>query len=108
MIDKFRTLATKLADKMLVPATLEIEQGGNDRLTGRRSTNRFPVACKAVVAPPKMTSVNGILIKQSLATITVKPNIGDKLLIGSSTYTFETVEEIAPDGEPIIWRGVVK
>ncbi|WP_374321903.1 hypothetical protein [Brevundimonas sp.] len=108
MIDKFRTLATKLADKMLVPATLEIEQGGNDRLTGRRSTNRFPVSCKAVIAPRKTMSANGILIVQSVATVTVKPNIGDKLLIGSSTYTFETVEEIAPDGEPIIWRGVVK
>lgn len=108
MIESFRALSNKLADKMLVPAQLETVSGGNDRLTGRRETNKNRMPCKAIVGLAKRENSNGILTMRSVATITIKPNIGDRLYLGSSSYTFETVEEIAPDGNAIIWRGVVK
>lgn len=108
LIAKAGALATKMMTKHAVKASLIKVTGGNDRLTGKRSEQNQIVACEAVIGLAKRESSNGLYLVRSVATLTVEPKIGDRLEIGKRVYTFETVEEIAPDGNPILWKGVVK
>lgn len=108
MIDGFHSLADRLTAKFMKPARLYRVNGGNDRLTGRRSNDEHYVECLAILAPVRTTTANGVIVHHTVATLTVKPKAGDRISMNGVQYTFETVEEIAPDGRPIIWRGVVK
>lgn len=108
LVAKAGALAKKMMGKHAAKATLIKVTGGNDRLTGRRETQNSDVPCEAVIGLAKRESSNGVATVRSVATVTVEPKIGDRLEIGQRSYTFETVEEIAPHGNPILWKGVVK
>ena len=104
-----------LADEMMdgefaVSATLvRASGGGYDKAAGKITAgSETLIPCRAVMGARRTVTGNGAVVIQTMATINVMPVDGDKLRIGSNTYTFTTVEEIAPDGIPVIYRGVMK
>lgn len=107
--DEFRDLATSLmADEFGAEAKLVRVTSTHDRLTDVRNKQEASIPCLAVVAPRKTRNDDGSVTITSMATINVEPVAGDRLLIGSKTYTIGEVTEIAPDGSPIIWKAELR
>ncbi|MFZ4165308.1 hypothetical protein [Brevundimonas sp. NPDC058933] len=106
--DEMRDLTDELMEEFAVAATLTRVVGKHDPRTDRAERHEFPISCLGVLSARKQYAANGLLVHQTVAKLTAKPEIGDKLKIGPSTYTVDHVEEIAPDGKPIIWMAVLR
>lgn len=106
--DEMRDLSDELAGEFLVPAKLIRVEGGHDPRTDRSTRHEFEIECRAVLGSRKTRTDNGLLVMQTIATLTAAPKEGDKLQIGPSTYTVTSVEERAPDGIAINWTAVLR
>lgn len=108
IFDEFRDLAADLAVDFMVPASLVRVVRSYNPATDKSEKHESVVQCRAVLSPRRIVRQDGIVTNQTMVTVTTKPDIGDRLVIGGRDYVIEVVEEIAPDGQPIIWMGVVK
>ena len=105
--DEMRDLAREMMGEFAVPAILWRVNGKLDPKTDRRAKWEVQTACLAVLTPRKSVAANGLLVVQTTAKVDQKPEVGDRLEIGCNKYTVEAVEEIAPDGNAIIWTAVL-
>lgn len=107
--DRFRDLSAKLMTGTFeVKAKLYGVSGEYDARARTRSTHTTQIDCHAVLAPRRIDTGNGIIVNQLVATIDREPKSGDRLSVGQKTYTVDSVEEVAPDGQPNIWRAFLK
>lgn len=106
--DDFRILAAELAVDLMFPARLVRSVKTYDEVTRKSSLHESVTPCRAAIGARRVKDENGILTNQTMATLTIKPNAGDRLEIGNNQYTIGVVEEIAPDGKAVIWTAVAQ
>lgn len=103
-----RELAVEMMGEFAVPASLIVVGGNFDAMAGKKDRTNQVVPCLAVMSIRRVAATNGVIVTQSVITMNVAPKTGDKVKLGPNTYTVETFEVIAPDGNPILWKAVVK
>ncbi len=102
-------MAARLNNKFLIPASIRRKtDGGYDIDTGETTVSEMVIQCLAIVGTVKKRDMNGVQTTETVATVNKAIQIGDTLSIGQRSYVIHTVDEVAPDGKPIIWKAVVR
>lgn len=112
LLEEFGPLAVELLAEFGAPATLSATApaiASFDKRTGRATVVATPAAqtVQAVVTPVDVTDEQGRQTTKTVATMTVKPNQGDKLTLGETDYIVGAVTVIAPQGQAIVYLAEV-
>lgn len=101
--DEFRVVAAELMAEFAVNAKLVRIHERHNKRTDKTALHEEILDCRAVITPRKIKTEDGVLTTQTMATMSIRARPNDRLIMGGAEYTVEFVEEVAPDGKPVIW-----
>lgn len=108
IFDDLTAVAEGLFDLMLAPATIVRVGGSYDASTDTRSKTETVTPCRAAFSSRRTATTNGVVITETMATVSAKVAKGDRIRIGSTELTVEDVEVVAPAGSAIVWKAVMR
>lgn len=102
--------ARMVASDLFTDATLtRVTRTGFNRSTGKvGTTSSETISCRAVLKSETIKAENGALCTETIVTLNVEPNADDEITIGDQTYKIGDIKQVAPHGNPFIWKAEVK